>query len=100
MQRTNLQRSYISGSNVLGTIDYTDADMSDSIVRGSNWTQRDKLLLRTNMSRMVICGSNTQLLVIEANVTDLECGGLSRCARDPMGAAPRCAALAGLPRCP
>jgi uncharacterized protein YjbI with pentapeptide repeats len=97
---TNLRRSYISGSNVLGTADYTDADMSDSIVRGSNWNTMDKVLLRTNMSRMIICGSNTQLVIVEATVTDLECSGLQRCARDTVGAAPRCASLAGLPRCP
>lgn len=99
-QRTNLQRSYINGSNVTGPCDYTDADMTDAIVRGSNWTTEDKLMTRTNMTRMLICGSNTQLVLRNATVTDLECGGLSRCASDSVGAAPRCAALARLPRCP
>lgn len=97
--RADLRQMTIWGSNVDGKGDFTEADMTEMWVGGSNWISPAKDLTRANFTSGRVCGTNSDLRFVDTNVSHLEGYFSSECASGVIGPHPLSPSLDAMPLC-
>jgi Putative metal-binding motif len=97
--RADLTQAMIWGSNVDGEGDFTEANMTEMWVGGSNWISPTKDLTHANFTSGRVCGTNSDVRLFETNVSHLEGYFSDTCASGVTGPHPLAPSIDTMPVC-